>query len=92
MQLTVEFLGLARRLTQAKQVSLAMPEGTTLRDVVRHLAAQYPALLGPVITPETFDLNPSYLIYLDGRHAARDLDAPLQDGQRLLFMFAEAGG
>jgi molybdopterin converting factor small subunit len=92
MQLTVEFLGLARKLTQAKQVSLAMPEQATLRDVLRHLAAQYPALLGPIITPETFELNPSYLVYLDGRHAAKDLDMSLQDGQRLLFMFAEAGG
>ena len=92
MQLTVEFLGLARKLTQAKQVPLAIPEQATLRDVLRHLAAQYPALIGPIITPETFELNPSYLVYLDGRHAAKDLDMSLQDGQRLLFMFAEAGG
>jgi molybdopterin converting factor small subunit len=92
MRLTVEFLGLARRLTQTKESLVEIEDQATLRDVLRHLVAQFPSLCGSVIRCESFDLVPSYMLNINGRRAARDLDMPAEDGQRLLLMFLEAGG
>jgi hypothetical protein len=92
MTLTVEFLGLSRRLTQTKECLVDLEGQVSLRDVLRELASRFPGLLGPIIIPDTFDLSPSYLVNLDGRRAVTDPDIPLHDGQRLLFMFVEAGG
>jgi molybdopterin converting factor small subunit len=92
MKLNVEFLGLTRKLAQTKESLVEMDEQATLRDVLGVLAVRFPALVGPVIVPETFDLVSSHLVNLDGRRAAENLDMRLQDGQRLIFMFMEAGG
>jgi molybdopterin converting factor small subunit len=92
MKLTVEFLGLSRRLTQKKDSLVEIEDQATLRDVIRHLATQFPALVGPVIVPETYNLVSSYMINIDGRRAATDLDVKAQDGQILTLMFVEAGG
>ncbi len=92
MQLTVEFLGLSRRLTHTREVTLDPGDQTTFRDLLRMLASQFPALVGPVIVPHTFDIDPSHMLNIDGRHPVGDLDTTPQDGQRLIFMFVEAGG
>jgi len=92
MKLRVEFLGLSRRLAQTKESLVEVDDRATLRSVVRHLAARYPALVGPVIVPDSFDLAESYMINIDGRRAVTNLDQPAQDGQRLILMFVEAGG
>ena len=92
MRLTVEFLGLSRRLAQVKATELELDEPSTCRFVLQRLASQFPALLGQVIVPDTFDLVSSHIINIDGRRAVTDVDARVEDGQRLIFMFAEAGG
>lgn len=92
MNLTVEFLGLSRRLAQAKESAVALPDRATFRDLLRQLADRFPALLDSVIVPNTYDLVSSYMLNINGRHAVKDLDAPAQDGQRILLMFVEAGG
>ena len=92
MKLAIEFLGLSRRLTQTKEILVDMHDQASFRDLLRYLASQYPTLVGQVIVPETFGLVSSYLINIDGQRAVTDLDARLEDGQRLIFMFAEAGG
>lgn len=92
MKLTVEFLGLSRRLAQVKEIDLQIAEPATYRDVLGHLASQFPALLGQVIVPDTFGLVSSHIINIDGRRAVTNIDARVEDGQRLIFMFAEAGG
>ena len=92
MKLRVEFLGLSRRLAQTKESLVEVGDRATLRSVLRHLAGKYPALVGPVIVPDSFDLAESYMINIDGRRAVTDLDQPARDGQRLILMFVEAGG
>jgi len=92
MKLRVEFLGLSRRLAQTKESLVEVGDRATLRSVLGHLAGKYPALVGPVIVPETFDLVSSYMMNIDGRRAVTDLDQPARDGQRLILMFVEAGG
>ena len=92
MVLTVELLGLARRLAQTKRSLVEIHDRATLREVVACLATRFPALVGPVIVPGTYDLASPYMLNIDGRRVAKDFDAPAQDGQRLLLMFVEAGG
>lgn len=92
MKLEVEFLGRARRLAQTKHCQIEVQEQATLRDVIQCIASRFPALVGPVICPETFELTPAYMLNIDGRRAAKDLDVPVQDGQRIILMFMEAGG
>lgn len=91
MQLKVEFLGLARELAGAKEGLVEVDASATWRAVLSSLATQYPALVGPVITCP-YDLTPSYMLNVGGRAIVRDLDAPAQTGERVLLMFAEAGG
>ncbi len=101
MQLKVEFLGLARELAGTKEGLVQVGEQATWREVVRQLAAEYPALLGTVIIPDHdacdsdmqhYKLAPSYMFNVGGRAMVRDLDMPVQAEERLLLMFAEAGG
>lgn len=92
MKLIVEFLGLSRRLAHRKESLVELDDQATLRDIVRHLASRFPALLGPVIVPETFDIASSHMININGRRAVTNLDAKAEDGQRLILMFVEAGG
>lgn len=92
MRLTVEFLGMSRRLAAAKEAVLDMEETASLRDVLHRLAGDYPALLGPVIDPVSHELVSAYMLNLDGRRAARNLDERPHDGQHLILMYVEAGG
>ncbi len=92
MKLTVEFLGLSRRLAQTRESLVEINDQATLRDVLRSLAARFPALVGPVIVPGTFDLISSHIINIDGKRAVEDLEVRPQDGQHLILMFVEAGG
>ena len=92
MQLTVEFLGLSRRLAHAKESLVNLQDRATFRKVLRTLSSRFPELVGPVIVPETYDLVSAYMLNINGRYVVKDLDAPAQDGQRLILMFVEAGG
>ncbi len=92
MKLTVEFLGLSRRLAQTKESLIEVSDQATFRDVLCYLSTNFPALVGPVIIPTTFDLVSSYMINIDGRRVVQDLDTRPEDGQRLILMFMEAGG
>ena len=92
MVLNVEFLGLARSLAQTKESLVNLDDQASFRDLLCHLASQFPALYGPVIELETFSLSPAFMLNVDGRRVVKDLDAPAEDGQRILFMFMEAGG
>lgn len=92
MKLVVEFLGLSRRLAQTKEILVELDDQATYRDLLRSLASQFPALVGQVIVPGSYDLVSSHMINIDGQQAVKDLDMRPQDGQRLIFMFVEAGG
>ncbi len=92
MELTVEFFGLPRRLSGAKQTKVRVEEGATLRDVVAALARQFPAFLGELVEPETYDLVEPYFFNIDARHVPQNLEFEPKEGQRLLLLFLEAGG
>ncbi len=45
-----------------------------------------------MIDPESCTLSTAYMLNVNGRTIVHDFDEPVQTGQRLLLMFAEAGG
>ena len=92
MELTVEFFGLPRRLSGAKETKVEVPQGATLRDVVHVLAAQFPSFLGDLIDPQTYQLREPYFFNIDARRVAKTLDYEPKAGERLLLLFVEAGG
>ena len=56
------------------------------------LAAQFPAFLGDLIDPRTYELMEPYFFNIDARRVAKTLDYEPQAGERLLLLFVEAGG
>ena len=92
MEFTVEFFGLPRRLSGAKEATVEVPPGATLREVVHALAARFPAFLGDLIDPQTYELREPYFFNIDARRVAKTLDYEPKADERLLLLFVEAGG
>jgi len=92
MEFTVEFYGLPRRLSGVKETTVQVKQGATLRDVVMTLAKQFPAFLGDLINPKTYDLGEPYFFNIDARFVPPSLEYKPKEGERLLLLFIEAGG
>jgi molybdopterin converting factor small subunit len=88
----VEFFGLPRRLSGVREATVQVKEGATLRDVVVALSEMFPAFLGELVHPQTYDLEEPYFFNIDARHVPRSLEHVPKDGERLLLLFLEAGG
>jgi len=94
MQVSVEFMGIARVVSGVKQVTLELEEGTTFRQIVRLLGQRYPKLLGEVIQADGETFQPSNMLNLNGRRMIQPAqmdDAPC-NGDRLILMSILAGG
>jgi len=92
MQLTVEFYcGLARRLSGETSAMIDVGDHTTLRDVCAALAEKFPAFLGPLIAPQTYDLVEPHFFHLNGCRAT-SLYETVREGDRILLMVITAGG
>ncbi|MDP6574585.1 MAG: MoaD/ThiS family protein [Rhodospirillales bacterium] len=91
-QLVTEFFGPAREITGVAEVELDLETTASARDLLRALAASYPALKGPIIDPEGWSTAPYILMNLDGRETIQNYDLELQPGARVLLMSALAGG
>ena len=92
MRITVELFGYPRQLAGEKEVAFDLSEDARMRDVVIRLAETFPALLGPVITPQAYELAAPYLLNIDGRRVVSDFEMSPEDGQHLLLFFVDAGG
>ena len=92
MELTVEMFGLARRLSGEREVEVQVDNDGTLRDVVVALTERFPALLGPLVVPETYELVEPYFFNYGGRRTARSLEEKPTEGDRLLLFFVTLGG
>jgi molybdopterin converting factor small subunit len=90
--MVVEFYGTSRQVTGRKEMTIELGAGGTFRDVVRTLAARYPALIGDVIQPGGEELQMPNMFNVNARRVIRDLDTRPQDGDRILLMFVTAGG
>lgn len=91
MNLNVELYGVARQLAGTAGLMMSIDDPATYRDVLAELASRYPRLVGPVIVPETHDLEADLRLVVDGLREVADLDATPQNGQRLLLMFNDVG-
>ncbi len=92
MRLTVGFYcGVARRLGKETEVSLDVADRATLRDVSAALAARFPAFVGPLLAPGTFELVAPHFFSIDGRRVA-SLDVETHEGDRILLLAVTAGG
>lgn len=92
MKVTIGFYcGLARRLSKETSVEIEVNDGATLRDVSVALTRRFPAFLGQLIVPETYDLVEPHFFHVNGRRAD-GLDMLVQEGDRILLMTVTAGG
>lgn len=94
MQVSVEFVGVARVVTGVKQATLDLDTGTTFHQIVRLLGQRYPQLLGQVILSDGEVLQPSNMLNLNGRRMIQpaQMDDTPHDGDRLILMSILAGG
>lgn len=89
--MTVELFGMARELTGAAVVELALAEPTTRAGLIGALARAYPQLLDGVIDAAGGELVPPNLLLLDGRRAPGP-DAPIRDEDKPCVLFLASGG
>lgn len=92
VSLVVELFGPARFLTKKKQVDVEVGEGASFREILAGLSRKAPELLGQVIDPDSFELIEPNTLYLNGREAVRDYSRKPVMGDRILLLFAAAGG
>lgn len=90
--LKVELFGSARRLAQTKEVFVEIGDDDTYRDLSMALVRRFPAFLGQVVEPETYDLVDPYFFNVEARRVIRDLDETPEVDKRLLLFFVDAGG
>jgi molybdopterin-guanine dinucleotide biosynthesis protein A len=89
---TVELFGVARLITQTRQVSLALPSGATLSHAFAALAEKLPALVGRVITPDGNGLVNGYACNVNGVEFVRTTAAKVHAGDSIVILSADAGG
>ena len=94
MNLTVELTGAARAVTGVKIIPLELPEEAVYRDIIRILAARYPALIGLLIAPdgETFLSSNLFVINGDLAAPAMLMDEHPRSGEALILMSVITGG
>jgi len=94
MRIYVEFLGLSRLITGAKEAAFEVAPDTTFRALVRLLRTNYPAMVGNVIQPGSDTLQAPNIFNLNGRRMVQQaqMDDMLGDGDRVVLMSMSAGG
>jgi molybdopterin converting factor small subunit len=87
-------LGLSRLVTGQREVSLDLKPEATYRDIVRALSEQYPALVGNVIQSDRESLQAPNIFNLNARHMiqSKQMENPLNEGDRIILMSMSAGG
>ncbi len=89
---TVELFGVARLITQTRQVSLALPSGATVSHVFAALAEKLPVLVGRVISPDGTSLVKGYACNVNGLEFVRTPAAKVNPGDCIVILSADAGG
>jgi molybdopterin converting factor small subunit len=94
MQVRVELLGLSRLVTGQREVSLDLDSEATYRDIVRALSEKYPALIGNVIQSDRESLQAPNIFNLNARQMiqSKQMENPLNEGDRIILMSMSAGG
>jgi molybdopterin converting factor small subunit len=88
----VELFGVARLLAKTREVALELPQSTSLADVYKLLSEKHPVLLGRVVTADGRNLTRGYACNINGVDFVRDANAPVNSGDRIFIISADAGG
>ncbi|HIC94017.1 MAG TPA: hypothetical protein EYP09_07195 [Anaerolineae bacterium] len=87
VKVTIELVGTARIRAKRKEVSLAVEEDATWRDVVAALAQEVPALIGQSIAEDKHDLISPHQFNFGGCFIAKlDEKAQLKEGDRISLL------
>jgi molybdopterin converting factor small subunit len=89
---TVELFGVARLVANTREVSVALSPGATVADVLGALAEKLPALVGRVIKSDRRSLVDGYACNVNGTEFIRSGAAPVESGDSLVILSADAGG
>jgi hypothetical protein len=94
MNIVVEFTGLARSITKRKEITLAVREGTTYKQIIRQVGEIYPGLIGVLIDTdgETFLSSNMFIINGDMSVPAMILEESPREGDHLVLMSLVTGG
>lgn len=94
MKITIEFTGITKSITQAGTVEFEVPQGFTYRDLVKMLAAKYPAMVGLIIDPDREKFLSSNMFVINGNleFPAMILDQSPSDGEYISLMSVITGG
>lgn len=89
---TIELFGVAQLLARTRHVSLTLPPGATLADLLRALRHRVPALAGSVIAAGGDVLADGYACNVNGLEFVRRPDRPIAAGDNIAIISADAGG
>jgi molybdopterin-guanine dinucleotide biosynthesis protein A len=89
---TIELFGVARMLAGTREVALALSPGATLSQVLAALVAKVPALAGRVIDRDESRLVDGYACNVNGLDFVRAAATPIQTGDTVMIVSADAGG
>lgn len=94
VECTVEFYGVAQMVIGMKSLRLAMPEGTTLLDINRTLAKQFPQAIDKIIQKAggSIVLQKGHMYCLNGAIFTNDPDQLIAPNDVLLLISSSAGG
>jgi molybdopterin-guanine dinucleotide biosynthesis protein A len=92
MSCTVELFGVARLLAKTGEVSLALPPDATIGHVIAALAERLPVLVGRVIGGDGRHLVDGCACNVNGRAFVRTPAAPVNPGDHVVILSADAGG
>jgi molybdopterin-guanine dinucleotide biosynthesis protein A len=92
MACTVELFGVAQLLAQVREMSLVLPAPATLADVFSALSERVPILAGQVINEDGTGLVEGYACNVNGLDFVRSPQAPVNSGDNIAIMSADAGG
>jgi molybdenum cofactor guanylyltransferase len=91
---TVELFGVARLIAQKKEISLALPSGTTVSQLLASVAETLPVLVSRVISVDG-GLAAGYACNVNGLdfvHESLFATATVNDGDTIIILSADAGG
>ena len=94
MEVTIEFVGVARVLTKASKTVLILREGSTYRDILKVLGKEYPVLVDQMIDLKNHAFIGSNMFSKNGKKMVRpnEMGESPGDGEHLILMSVLAGG
>lgn len=94
MEITVEFVGVARVLTKTSKTVFQVSEGSSYQDILRKLGNEYPVLVDQMIDMENGVFIGSNMFSKDGKKMIRpnEMKGSPKEGEHLILMSVLAGG